>query len=315
MSCAMKAVLPDMVRNLVEPHLPPGLEVVWFSSPDEAGQGIAEAEIAWVDGLRTDSIGETVSQARRLKWLFTIGAGVDSLDLAFLHRRGVVLTNGSGLNSAAVADYAVMGVLAAAKRYDEVVRLADRREWTTNAPGRVELAGSRALIIGMGTIGRLIAERLVAFNVIVTGATRSGRDETLKPSEWRARLGEFDWVVLAAPSTGETRAMIGATELAAMRPTAWLINIARGEVVDQRALIEALRERRIAGAFLDTVTPEPLPKDHPLWSLDNCLITMHLSGRSQTRMMARAADLFLENLKAFLADRPMRNVVDLAAGY
>jgi phosphoglycerate dehydrogenase-like enzyme len=311
----MRVLLPEMIRDLLESRLPSGLEVVWFSSPDEAGLGIAEAQIAWLDGLRRDLIGETLRQARRLKWFFTISAGVDALDLAFLHDQGVVLTNGSGLNSVAVAEYAVMGMLAAAKRYDEVVRLVDRREWTDHAPGRIELDGSRALIIGMGAIGKRIAERLVPFNVTVTGATRSGRDATLKPSEWRARLGEFDWIVLAAPSTAETQAVIGAAELAAMRPTAWLVNIARGELVDQGALIEALRERRIGGAFLDTVTPEPLPQDHPLWSLDNCLITMHLSGRSQTRMLARAADLFLENLDAFRAGRPMRNVVDLDSGY
>lgn len=311
----MKAVLPDMVRSLLEPRLPAGLEAVWISNPDDARRGIVDAEIAWIDGLGGSVVREIMPQGKRLKWFFTLGAGVEYLDLAFLRDRGVVLTNGSGLNSSAVAEYAVMGILAAAKRYDEVVRLTDRREWTANAPGRIELAGTKALIIGMGAIGRLIAKRLVAFDVAVTGTTRSGSDGTLKPNEWRARLGEFDWVVLAAPSTGETRAMIGAAELAAMRPTAWLVNIARGEVVDQPALIEALRERRIGGAFLDTVTPEPLPKDHPLWSADNCLITMHLSGRSQTQMSARAVDLFLENFDAFRTGQPMQNVVDLGVGY
>lgn len=100
-----------------------------------------------------------------------------------------------------------------------------------------------------------------------------------------------------------------------MKPTAWLVNIARGDMVDQYALIEALERRRIAGAFLDTVTPEPLPPEHPLWTARNTLHSMHLSGRSQTKMFQRAAALFLDNLDAFLNGRPMRNVVDLDAGY
>ena len=104
-------------------------------------------------------------------------------------------------------------------------------------------------------------------------------------------LPSIDWVVLAAPSTGDTKALIGAAELAAMKPGAWLINIARGDMIDDDALLAALREKRIGGAFLDPTNPEPLPSDHPLWSAPNCLISMHLSGRSQTRMFRRAAAL------------------------
>ena len=122
-------------------------------------------------------------------------------------------------------------------------------------------------------------------------------------------------MILAAPSTDATKAMIGAAELAAMKSTAWLINIARGDMVDQDALIAALAARRIAGAFLDTVHPEPLPPEHPLWTAPNTIHSMHLSGRSQTTMFQRGAALFLDNLDAFIAGRPMRNVVDLDAGY
>ena len=109
--------------------------------------------------------------------------------------------------------------------------------------------------------------------------------------------------------------MIGAAELATMKPSAWLINIARGDMIDDAALLAALHERRIGGAFLDPTDPEPLPPAHPLWSAPNCMITMHLSGRSQTKMFRRAAALFLDNLRAFLAGAPMCNVADLDAGY
>ncbi|WP_326524329.1 D-2-hydroxyacid dehydrogenase [Sphingomonas sp.] len=311
----MKAVLPALARPLIEQHLPADLTVDWFASREQAIAMIADADIAWVDMQQPGATAAAVAAGTRLRWVSTIFAGIDAFDTALLRARGTVLTNGVGINAVAVAEYAVMGVLVAAKRYDEVVRQADRCEWSTAAPGTTELDGTRALIVGYGTIGRLIGDRLAAFGVDVTGVTRSGRDGTLAPDAWKSRIGEFDWLVLAAPSTGETQALVGATELAAMRPGAWLINIARGDMVDQDALIDALNARRVAGAFLDTVTPEPLPADHPLWTTPNALLTMHLSGRSQTGMFRRASALFLDNLDAFLAGRSMKNMVDLDAGY
>jgi phosphoglycerate dehydrogenase-like enzyme len=310
----MKIVAPAAARALIAARLA-GHDVTWFETPAEALAAIPDADIAWVDTQKDGRIPEAVPVARNLKWLSTMSAGVEALDLALVRERGIVLTNGSGLNADNVADYAVMGVLVAAKRYDEVVRLADREEWTHTPPGRGELNGSKALILGYGTIGRMIGDRLAAFGVSITGATRSGRDGTLTGEAWRAKLGDFDWVVIAAPATHETKALIGAPELAAMKPTAWLVNIARGTLIDSAALIAALEAGGIGGAFLDTVDPEPLPPGDPLWSTRNVLHSMHLSGRSQTSMFARAADLFADNLDAFLGGREMRNVVDLDAGY
>ena len=311
----MKLVLPALARPLIEPKLPAGLDVSWFTNHDEANAMVADADIAWIDQMRPEWTAETAARGEKLKWLSTIYAGIDSFPIPALKERGTVLTNGTGINAVAVAEYTVLGILAAAKRYDEVVRIADRNEWPADAPGKVELYETSALIVGMGTIGQLIADRLAAFGVAVTGVTRSGRDGTLTPDQWQAMLGDFDWVVLAAPSTDATKAMIGADELAAMKPSAWLINIARGDMVDQDALIGALTARKIAGAFLDTVAPEPLPADHPLWTTPNVLLSMHLSGRSQTKMFLRAAALFAENLDAYVTGKPMKNVVDLDAGY
>ncbi|HEY0622696.1 D-2-hydroxyacid dehydrogenase [Sphingomonas sp.] len=311
----MKAVLPALARPLIEAGLPAGIEPHWFASREEAIALVADADIAWVDMQRPEWTGEAAAAGTRLKWLSTIYAGIDAFDTGLLKQRGTILTNGVGINAIAVAEYAVMGMLAAAKRFDQVVRTADRREWPTDAPGKVELYETRALIVGYGTIGRLIGDRLTAFGVEVTGVTRSGRDGTLTPDQWRDCIGDHDWIVLAAPSTGDTHALIGAAELAAMKPGAWLINVARGDMVDQPALIAALEKRRIAGAFLDVVDPEPLPADHPLWSAPNAILTMHLSGRSQTKMFMRAAALFLENAHAFMDGRTMKNVVDLDAGY
>ncbi len=310
------AVMPAIARGLLEPHLPDGIEPRWFTSPAEAQAAIADATIAWVDMQPTSLVAETIRAAGpELAWVSTIYAGLDAFPLDWLRDRGIVVTNGAGINAVAVAEYAVMGMLVAAKRFDRVVRAADAREWPWDAPGKIELAGSRALIIGYGTIGRLIGERLAGFNVSVDGVTRTAHDGTLGPDDWRARLGDYDWVILAAPSTGATRAMIGMEELTAMKTSAWLINIARGDMIDQGALVTALSGQQIAGAFLDPTDPEPLPADHALWQTPDAILSMHLSGRSQSTMFPRAAALFLDNLMAWRAGRPMQNVVDLAAGY
>jgi phosphoglycerate dehydrogenase-like enzyme len=311
----MKAVLPALARGLLEADLPAGLDVAWYVTPEDADAMIVDADIAWIDLQSTAQIRAAVDRAERLGWYSTLRAGVDYLDLERLQRAGVTVTNGAGVNANAVAEYAVMAMLVAAKRFDEVVRIVDRQQWSVTAPGMVELEGTSALVIGYGTIGRLIGARLAGFDMAVTGVTRSGRDGTLTPDQWRARLGAFDWVLLCAPSTSETQALIGAAELAAMKPSAWLINFARGSMVDQDALVEALEKRRIAGAFLDVTTPEPLPPGHPLWTAPNVIHSSHLSGRSQTRMFVRAARLFLDNLHAFMAGEPMQNVVDLERGY
>jgi len=208
-----------------------------------------------------------------------------------------------------------MGMLTVAKGYREVVRGQDRHEWLKDSPGKRELYGSKALILGYGAIGQLVDERLAAFGVEVTKVRRQPGPGTIGPDEWRARLGEFDWVILAVPATPETERMIGAAELAAMKPEAVLLNIARGAVVDQAALTAALAEKRIHAAFLDVTSPEPLPADDPLWSLDNAHVTMHLSGRAQDKVFVRAAERFLVNLGRYGRGEPLEPLVDYARGY
>ena len=181
----MKAVLPAIARPLLEPGLPADLAVSWFTSAAEAKAAIPEAEIAWVDMNSPGLTGEIVLAAGpTLRWLSTLRAGLDGFPIAQLREHGVTVTSGTGINAQAVAEYAVMGVLAAAKRFDQVVRAHDRHEWLRDAPGKRELADTRALVVGFGTIGRLIGRQLAAFDVAVTGVTRSGRDGTLTPDAW-----------------------------------------------------------------------------------------------------------------------------------
>ncbi len=258
---------------------------------------------------------EVIAAATQLKWLNSIYAGADHIPLDLLRTRGTIVTNGTGINAITIAEYVVMAMLTVAKGYREVVRAQDRHEWLTDSPGKVELYGSRALLLGYGAIGTLVEERLAAFSVDVTVVRRTPGERTLTPDQWRARLADFDWIILAVPATAETNGMIGAAELAAMKPTATLINIARGEVIDQDALVTALSTKAIGAAFLDVTTPEPLPAGHPLWALPNAHISMHLSGRAQTLMFQRSADRFIANLARWERGEPVTPQVDLTLGY
>lgn len=307
----MNALAAPMVAN----RLPDWVEPRFFSSTQELLDLAPDAEIGWLDLLHPGQMATAIASATRLKWLNSIYAGVDGMPLDLLRERGVVVTNGVGINAITIAEYVVMAMLTVAKNYREVVRAQDRHEWLLDSPGKVELAGSRALIVGYGAIGQGVERRLAGFDVEVVKVRRSGGDGALGPDEWRGALGTFDWVILAVPATPETDAMIGAAELAAMKPTATLINVARGSVVDQDALIAALAAGRPGHAFLDVTTPEPLPEDHPLWRVPNAQISMHLSARSQTRMFERAVARFLENLDRFGRGEQLEPQVDLSLGY
>ena len=307
-------VLSALVRPLLEAQLPAGLDVRWFMTKEEAFALAPDAEIGWFDMYDKADMAEAIARASSMKWLNSIYAGVDGMPLDLLKERGVTFTNGVGINAITIAEYVVMGMLTVAKGFREVIRAQERREWLTDSPGKVELFGSKALILGYGAIGSLVEERLKAFNVDVTVVRRTPGPNTLSPDQWRARLGEFDWIILAVPATSETDKMIGAAELTAMKPSATIINIARGSVIDQNALVSALQAKTIGTAFLDVTDPEPLPEGHPLWSLDNAHVTMHLSGRAQDKMFARSAQRFLENLERYRSGTPLLHQVNLALG-
>lgn len=308
-------VMNALAAPLIQPHLPDWVDARFFRHTDELLEMAPEAEIGWFDLEDIAPMVEAITRATKLKWLTSVYAGVDGLPLALMAQRGVVMTNGVGINAVTIAEYVVMGMLNVAKGYRDVVRAQDRHEWLLDSPGKVELGGSKALILGYGEIGQRVDRMLQGFDVAVTKVRRSAGEGVLTPDAWRARLGEFDWVILAVPGTAETEGMIGAAELAAMKPSAVLVNIARGSVVDQDALVAALSEKRIGGAFLDVTTPEPLPADHPLWSLPNAHVTMHLSGRAQNRMFQRAGARFLENLARYRRGAPLSPLVDYNLGY
>lgn len=303
------AVLSVWTRPLLAGRLPDWLDVQWWDGVDALHALAPQAEIGWFDLHMKPPALRAIEQAQRLRWLNSSYAGVDWMPLADLARRGVTLTCGTGLTTQQVAEFAVLSMLSVAKDFPAVVRAQDRGEWLEVAPGTRDLEGSRALILGHGAIGQAIERALAGFGVEVVAVSSH------RPRNWRSQIGGFDWIVLAVPGTPATRGMIGAAELMAMKREAVLVNFARADCVDQDALIEALRERRIAAAMLDLTDPEPLPPGHALWSLDNAHITMHLSGIPTPASQARAAERFLRNCERFRAGEPLEAEVDLARGY
>jgi phosphoglycerate dehydrogenase-like enzyme len=199
----------------------------------------------------------------------------------------------------------------------ELYRSAQReRRWRAETiPER--LGGKTMVVVGLGDIGRAIAAAARGLGMRVVGVSRSGRrvreaDRVYRLPRLATALAQGDFVVLVLPLTDQTCGLVGKAALAAMRPTAWLLNVGRGAVVDEPALVTALRERRIAGAVLDVFAQEPLPPDHELWSLDNVVVTPHIAGPSTAHEIA---PVFNDNLARWLAGRPLRHVVDRTRGY
>lgn len=308
-------VMSAMAAPLVEGRLPDWIEPRFFRNADELFDLAPDAKIGWFDLYQPAGMDKAIRLATKLKWLNSVYAGVDFFPLDVLRERGVTLTNGTGINAITIAEYVVMGMLTVAKGYRDVVRAQDQHEWLLDSPGKMELSGSRALILGYGAIGQRVDRMLQGFDVDVVKVRRSAGEGTLGPDDWRAQLGSFDWVILAVPATPETDGMIGAAEIAAMKPGSTLVNVARGAVVDQDALIEGLKAGRPGHAFLDVVTPEPLPPEHPLWSVPNAHVTSHLSGRAQTKMFERSVSRFLENIARFGKGEALQPQVDLSLGY
>ncbi|MDO8615923.1 MAG: D-2-hydroxyacid dehydrogenase [Dehalococcoidia bacterium] len=266
-----------------------------------------------------------VSRAPKLRWLQLTSAGVDRLLDAPVVRSRVTVTTASGIHAVPISEYVLGAMLAFAKGFPRALKAQAEGTWRPFWPE--ELEGKTVGIAGMGAIGRRVAQLSRALGLRVLAMRRSAErrlvggetgdpcvDELLPPSELPYLLAESDYVVVAAPLTPETRGMFGEAELRAMKPTAVIINIARGALIDEGALARALKERWIAGAALDVFEREPLPAESALWALDNVLLTPHISGGTP-RYMERAVDLFCDNLRRYLDGRPLLNVVDPERGY
>jgi len=258
--------------------------------------------------------------APHLKWIQLTSAGADRLLNSGFIQQGVTVTTVSGLHATPIGEFVMQSILMIAKKAPQYLRSQARHEWSRFMPR--ELWGSTVGIVGIGNIGAEVGRLSKAFGCRVIATRRSATgpsrepyaDEILPPSGLPRLLAESDYVVLSMPLTPETRGMIGEAELRAMKPTAALINIARGPVVVEEALVHALRENWIAAAALDVFDTEPLPPESPLWDMENVIVSPHISGGTEIYNV-RAVDIFCENLRRFLAGEPLRNVVDPARGY
>jgi phosphoglycerate dehydrogenase-like enzyme len=283
---------------------------------DDLGAALARAEVVVGFAMPRDLVG----LAPRLRWVASIATGVDHLRGTGVLEADVPLTTVGGLFAPTIAEHVFAAILHFARRLDDFA--AQRRERTWRARRVRGLAGGTLGLVGVGRIGGAVALRAKAFGMTTVGVGRgpargrrvAGVDRLLDRAELPVLLAAADWVVLAVADVPETRGMIGAAELGAMRPEAVLVNVGRGTTVDEPALVAALERGAVAGAALDVFAHEPLPATSPLWTLPNVLVTPHVAT-NVVDYVPRALAQFTENLARFAAGTPLENRFDRARGY
>ena len=299
----------------------PGITVVHLEDASRLADEIADADIFAGWTLKP----EQFARAAKLRWIHATAAGVDQLMRDDIRRSPVVVTNSSSVLTLPMAEHTLGLVLALARRIPSAVRYQGKRHWAQQeiwdeTPHPRELFGSTLVVVGYGAIGRELGRRVRALGMKVIGVkrdpTRGGEhaDRVVAAENLEQALGEGDFVVLSTPVTPATQRLFGQRQFAAMKASAYFINIARGVLVDTDALVAALRERVIAGAAIDVAEREPLAPESPLWTAPNLLITPHLAAVSEPLWQRHAALLF-ENLDRWFAGRELLNCVDKEKGY
>jgi phosphoglycerate dehydrogenase-like enzyme len=309
-------VMPESIRVRW-----PDMRVVHLPTYDRLAQELPDADIFVGYSLRAPQL----QDAKKLKWIHSTAAGVAQLMYPELRDSGILVTNPSGVFSVPMAEHTMGLLLAMARNFPDSVRHQDRTNWGQqeiwDQPQHLtELNGQVLLIVGYGSIGRELGRRARAFDMRVWGVTRSGKgdaahaEKIVAAAQLESVLPEADYVVLAAPETLETRQLMGAPQIARMKPGARLINVGRGWLLDEQALVRALETRALAGAALDVTGTEPLPLESPLWKAPNLLITPHTSAVSD-RLWHRQTALLMELLERWFDGRELFNQVDFARGY
>ena len=301
----------------------PDLNIVQLPGPRYVG---IEREIEDADVIITWSIRpEQFAYAKQLRWLHSPAAAVHQLMFPEMIHRDVLITNARDVHGAVVAEHALALVFALAKRLPSAMRGQREHKWVQQAiweekPTTREIAGATVVVIGMGSIGREFTRRAKALGMKVIavrehpGRGSDGADKVTGVEQLDSVLPEADYVLLAAPQTPATTGIINSARLRFMRPDSYLINVSRGPLIDDSALIAALQENRIAGAALDVFVEEPLPADSPYWPLEDVLITPHTAAVTE-KLWDRHYALIADNLRRFLAGQPLLSVVDKHKGY
>ncbi|WP_284989416.1 D-2-hydroxyacid dehydrogenase [Arthrobacter sp. efr-133-TYG-120] len=313
-----------VVAVLYREALPPRLQEieeladVRLTKADGLAKALDGADVLYQWHSFSPALKENWAAASSLKWVHVSAAGVSQLLFEELVQSGVVYTNSRGVLSRAIAEFALGFVLDLAKDAQGSFQLQQQQRWQHRTTQKIH--GKNALVVGIGSIGREIARLFRAVGMEVSGAGRTSRpgdddfDWIYSSQDLPGIVHDYDYVVLAAPLTAETRGLMNVDVLASMKTSAHLINVGRGELVHTGALTEALASGSIAGAALDVVHPEPLPGGHALWSMENVIITPHMSGDAED-YLDDLSRLFLENLGRFVKSEPLLNVVDKTLGF
>jgi phosphoglycerate dehydrogenase-like enzyme len=310
----------------------PGARIVTVSVDGLADGPLDGVEVMLRGWLNSDAFDRILARAPRLTWVHSASSGVELAITPAALERGLVVTNARGVFSRPIAEYVLMMILAVSRRLPQLLELQRERTWQPLEGA--ELRDVTVGIVGLGSIGRAVAALATGFGCRVVavrrrsaaGAVPSGPDIDGLPADDLAidRIGgpdtlsellaESDFIVLALPLTPETEGMIDAEKLARIKPGAWLINVARGRLIDERALLRALQEGDLGGAVLDTFRDEPLQPSSPFYDLPNVIVTPHTAW-SSGRVLERSVELFCDYLRRFAAGEPLLNVVDPSAGY
>ena len=299
-----------------------GFEMGFFDSSEDAAGKISDAEAVYCDE------GEILREMPNLRWCHSISAGVGHfLNSGVFDSGDVFLTNSSGAYGLAISEHIIMMALLLMRRMPEYFKVVEERGWTRDLKIR-SVKGSVIAIAGTGNLGQNAAKRFKALGAKkVIGFSRSGSsrdffDEVFRMDDFEdavsscAEEDQIDVLVLCVPGTPDSEGMLSAERIALLPEKTFVINVGRGTVIDQEALIEALNEGRIAGAALDVMYPEPLPEDHPLWTARNCIITPHISGdMGLPETIDITVGIFCGNLRRYADGRELTNLIDINAGY
>lgn len=315
-----RPIVAALYREALPPRLPEIEELaeVRLTKADGLAEALDGADVLYQWHSFSPALKENWAASATLKWVHVSAAGVSQLLFDELVRSDITYTNSRGVLSRSIAEFALGFVLDMAKDAQGSLRLQQQKRWQHRITRKIQ--GQRVLVVGTGSIGREIARLFGAVGMDVDGAGRAARAGDadfgqIHSSRDLVRIvHDYDYLVLAAPLTNDTRGLINAEVLAAVKPSARLINVGRGELVYTGALTEALASGSIAGAALDVVHPEPLPEGHALWSMENVIITPHMSGDTED-YLDDLGKLFVNNLRRFCNADPLQNVVDKSLGF
>jgi phosphoglycerate dehydrogenase-like enzyme len=299
----------------------PQMQVLHLPDYDRLPEELPDTDIFVGYSLRAPQLND----AKKLKWIHSTAAGVAQLMYPELRDSGIVVTNPSGIFSVPMAEHTIGMLLAMARNFPDTLRQQELKKWGQqdlwDKPQHLtELNGRILLIVGYGSIGQELARRAHAFDMRIWGVTRYGTGDSkhaekiLPVAQLSDALPEADYVVIAAPETQETRHLIGAAQIARMKPGARLVNVGRGSLLDETALLQALESGKLGGAALDVTSTEPLPAESPLWTAPNLFITPHTSALSE-RLWHRQTAILMQLLEKWFAGEELFNRVDFSRGY